>query len=374
MSSDDKTREPTPEELAAMSPEELVRLGSSLDDVEIAYRQERWPVPGTRAEKRAERAVAGWFILSGLSSLAAVAAFLFWPWQYDSAATADHGLYVFYTPVLGVTIGLAILGVGVGAIAYSKKFIPEEISVQQRHIGGSPELDQKTTIAVLNDSLQTSGIMRRSLIKRSLGFGAGALGIMAVIPLGGLVKNPWAEGATSPLWTSGWTPTNNEKIYLRRDTGRHDDVALVRAEDLDGGAIETVFPFRESERGNTEALLAALHRSDNPVMLIRLRPDAATTVVKRSGQEDFNYGDYYAYSKICTHLGCPTSLYESQTNRILCPCHQSQFDLLNYAKPIFGPAARPLPQLPITVDGDGYLVAKGDFIESIGPAFWERKS
>lgn len=374
MSSDDKATTPTPEELAAMTPDELVRLGSSLDDVEIAYRQERWPVPGTRAEKRAERAVAGWFILSGLSSIAAAATFVFWPWQYSSAATADHGLYVFYTPVLGLTIGLAILGVGVGAIAYSKKFIPEEISVQQRHIGGSPEVDQKTTIAVLNDSLQSSGIMRRSLIKRSLGFGAGALGIMAVIPLGGLVKNPWAEGATSPLWTSGWTPTNNEKIYLRRDTGRHDDVALVRPEDLDGGAIETVFPFRESERGNTEALLAALHRSDNPVMLIRLRPDAATTVVKRSGQEDFNYGDYYAYSKICTHLGCPTSLYESQTNRILCPCHQSQFDLLNYAKPIFGPAARPLPQLPISVDGDGYLVAKGDFIESIGPAFWERKS
>ena len=374
MSSDDKATTPTPEELAAMTPDELVRLGSSLDDVEIAYRQERWPVAGTRAEKRAERAVAGWFILSGLSSIAAAATFVFWPWQYDSAATADHGLYVFYTPVLGLTIGLAILGVGVGAIAYSKKFIPEEISVQQRHIGGSPEVDQKTTIAVLNDSLQSSGIMRRSLIKRSLGFGAGALGIMAVIPLGGLVKNPWAEGATSPLWTSGWTPTNNEKIYLRRDTGRHDDVALVRAEDLDAGAIETVFPFRESERGNTEALLTALRRSDNPVMLIRLRPDAATTVIKRSGQEDFNYGDYYAYSKICTHLGCPTSLYESQTNRILCPCHQSQFDLLNYAKPIFGPAARPLPQLPISVDADGYLVAKGDFIESIGPAFWERKS
>lgn len=374
MSGDDKAGSPTPEELAAMTPDELVRLGSSLDDVEIAYRQERWPVSGTRAEKRAERAVAGWFFLSGLSSLAAVATFLFWPWQYNSAATADHGLYVFYTPILGLTIGLAILGVGVGAIAYSKKFIPEEISVQQRHIGGSPEIDQKTTIAVLNDSLQSSGIMRRSLIKRSLGFGAGALGIMAVIPLGGLVKNPWAEGDKSPLWTSGWTPTNNEKIYLRRDTGRHDDVALVRAEDLDGGAIETVFPFRESERGNSEALLAALHRADNPVMLIRLRPDAATKVIKRSGQEDFNYGDYYAYSKICTHLGCPTSLYESQTNRILCPCHQSQFDLLTYAKPIFGPAARPLPQLPLSVDGDGYLVAKGDFIESIGPAFWERKS
>jgi ubiquinol-cytochrome c reductase iron-sulfur subunit len=167
---------------------------------------------------------------------------------------------------------------------------------------------------------------------------------------------------------------DNEKIYLRRDTGRPDDVVLVRPEDLAAGAIETVFPFRESERGNPDALSAALHRSDNPVMLIRLRPDAATKVVQRSGQEDFHYGDYYAYSKICTHLGCPTSLYESQTNRILCPCHQSQFDMLTYAKPIFGPAARPLPQLPIEVDADGYMVAKGDFIESIGPAFWERKS
>lgn len=374
MSGHDDTPRPTPEQLAAMSHEELVRLGSSLDDVEIAYRQERWPVPGTKAEKRAERAVAGWFLLAGVSSLAAVAVFLFWPWEYNGAATANHGLYVFYTPLLGITIGLAILGIGVGVIAYSKKFIPEEISVQQRHTGGSPELDQKTTIAVLSDSLQTSGIMRRSLIKRSLGFGAGALGVMAVIPLGGLVKNPWAQGDSSPLWTSGWTPTNGEKIYLRRDTGRTDDVVLVRPEDLDGGAIETVFPFRESERGDATALSAALHRSDNPVMLIRLRPDAAAVVVKRSGQEDFNYGDYYAYSKICTHLGCPTSLYESQTNRILCPCHQSQFDALTYAKPIFGPAARALPQLPITVDADGYLVAKGNFIESLGPAFWERKS
>ena len=88
MSSDDKATTPTPEELAAMTPDELVRLGSSLDDVEIAYRQERWPVAGTRAEKRAERAVAGWFILSGLSSIAAAATFVFWPWQYDSAATA----------------------------------------------------------------------------------------------------------------------------------------------------------------------------------------------------------------------------------------------------------------------------------------------
>jgi ubiquinol-cytochrome c reductase iron-sulfur subunit len=104
-------------------------------------------------------------------------------------------------------------------------------------------------------------------------------------------------------------------------------------------------------------------------MLIRLRPDAPRTW--RAGRENLNYGDYVAYSKICTHLGCPTSLYESQTNRILCPCHQSQFVATEYAKPVFGPAARPLPQLPITVNDEGYFVATGDFPDPIGPSFWE---
>jgi len=109
-------------------------------------------------------------------------------------------------------------------------------------------------------------------------------------------------------------------------------------------------------------------------MLIRLRPEDAKNAIKRKGQESFNFGDYFAYSKICTHLGCPTSLFEQQTNRILCPCHQSQFSATEWGKPIFGPAARALPQLPITVNSEGYLVANGDFIEPLGPAFWERRS
>ena len=133
----------------------------------------------------------------------------------------------------------------------------------------------------------------------------------------------------------------------------------------------TVFPFRESDRGNEEALIRGLRASDAPVMLIRLRPEQLQTLAPPAGQEDFGYGDYVAYSKICTHLGCPTSLYESQTNRILCPCHQSQFIATEYAKPVFGPAARPLPQLPITVNDEGYFVATGDFANPVGPAFWE---
>ena len=110
----------------------------------------------------------------------------------------------------------------------------------------------------------------------------------------------------------------------------------------------------------------------NPVMLIRIRPEDMPRVVKRQGQESFNFGDLFAFTKVCSHLGCPSSLYEQQTYRILCPCHQSQFDALHFARPIFGPAARALAQLPVTIDKDGYLVANGDFIEPVGPAFWER--
>jgi ubiquinol-cytochrome c reductase iron-sulfur subunit len=369
----DTTRTYSDEELAGMSRDELVKLGTNLDGVDVAFRRNRWPVPGTKAEKRAERNVAAWVLLAGISAIAFVAIYLFWPWQYAGIGDENYGLYSLYTPLIGLTMGLAILGVGVAAVQFTKKFIPEEVSIQDRHDGGSSTVDQKTLVAELGDSFDTSTLGRRKLIKRSLFFGGGALGIMAIMPLGGLIKNPWAQGDDSSLWVSDWTPKYpGETIYLRRYTGRADDIVLVRPEDMDAGAMETVFPFRESDRGDEEALLHSLKGIRNAVMLIRLRTEDADRVIKRKGQESFNYGDYFAYSKICTHLGCPTSLYEQQTNRILCPCHQSQFNALEYAKPVFGPAARALPQLPISVNTDGYLVATSDFLEPLGPAFWER--
>ncbi|MGL4307252.1 MAG: cytochrome bc1 complex Rieske iron-sulfur subunit [Mycobacteriaceae bacterium] len=370
----------TSEELAAMSPEELVTLGTNLDGVNVAFRHNRWGVEGTKAEKRAERLVAFWFVLAGLSALAFVGIYLFWPWQYKGNGEEGNFLYTLTTPLYGLTMGLSILSIGIAAVLFTKKFIPEEISIQDRHDGGSSEVDQKTIVAELNDSLQTSTLPRRKLIKGSIGFGAAAAGVMAVMPLGGLIKNPWAKGDDSELWTSGWTPNYpGETIYLRRYTGRPHDLVLVKPDDLDAGAMETVFPYRRSEgdgsTGESEHLLAkAIKGIRNPVMLIRLRPEDSAKAIKRKGQESFNYGDYYAYTKVCSHLGCPTSLYEQQTNRILCPCHQSQFDALEYGKPVFGPAARSLAQLPITVNEEGFLVAAGDFIEPVGPAFWERPS
>jgi ubiquinol-cytochrome c reductase iron-sulfur subunit len=363
---------PTAAEVEDMSFEERARLAAELDDVRVVHNQRKWPIPGTRAEKRAERSVAAWFTISALATLAFLASFIFWPYEYRAPGEPGYTMYALYTPVVGATFGLAVLAIGIGVIAYVKKFFPDEVSVQQRHDGASPEVARTTVVAQLVKAGQDTGIARRSLIKTSAGAAAGlfglGLGIAAVAPL---IRNPWKGGDDAALWVTGWRPVGGETVFLRRDTGDPHDISLVRPEDQEPGSMETVFPFRESERGDEEALAAALRRSDTPVMLIRLRP--GQQVVQREGQENFHYGDYYAYSKICTHLGCPTSLYESQTNRILCPCHQSQFLATEYGRPVFGPATRPLPELPITVNEDGYLVATGDFREAVGPAFWERR-
>jgi ubiquinol-cytochrome c reductase iron-sulfur subunit len=379
MSSSDRPELPSEAELSDLGRADLVRLGGSMDGVELVEYPDPWPVKGTRAERRAERQVAFWFILSALAGLAFIGVFLFWPAKYEQPREGAFQMYYLFTPMLGLTLGLAILGVGLGVINYTRKFVPHEIAVQQRHDGGSAELDKKTILAHLADAGNRSTIARRSLIKRSAGAGAGIMGLgIGVFAIGGLLRNPHARSeGPDGLWHTGWMsePGDDEKVFLRRATGDPEEVVLVRPEDLDAGAMETVFPFRESERGDHEALSLALRRSDNPVMLIRLRPEDAERVVKHRGQEDFNYGDFYAYTKICSHLGCPTSLYEQRTNRILCPCHQSQFDALQYAKPIFGPATRKLAQLPIEVDPEtGYFYAKSDFMEAVGPAFWERKS
>jgi len=355
-----------------MTPEQLARLAAELDDVEIVHNGDKWPVKGTRAEKRAERAVAAWFVLSALAGLGFVVAFIAWPHEYVSPFEPGYTMYSLYTPVVGFLFGLAVLALGIGVVAYVKKFFPDEVSVQQRHDGRSPEVDRRTVMAQITAAGKDTGIARRKLITRSAGAAAGLFGVgLGVAALGPMIRNPWKGGDDAALWVTGWKPQNGETVYLRRDTGILDEISRVRPEDMEPGSMETVFPFRESERGNEEALLHAQRASDAPVMLIRLRP--GTPTVKRAGQEDFNYGDFYAFSKICSHLGCPTSLYQAQDNRILCPCHQSQFLATEYARPVFGPATRALAQLPITVDSEGYFVARSDFIEAVGPAFWERR-
>lgn len=398
----------TSQDLDRMNNAELAALGTELDDVTVAYRKERFPVDGDPREKSSELGINIWLIISVLCGIAFLGVYLFWPWE--PRFHGDEGLWVYtlYTPLLGLTSGVGFAALGIAIVQYVKKFIPEEISVQRRHDGRSSELDRRTTTALLNDAWETSTLGRRKAMKSLLGTAGVLAGLMVVAPLGGMIKNPWKKRhdlnylGDGTLWTHGWTmQEKGVKVYLGRDTGAiaelHEGVAgshystagvsrlvRMRPEDLAAASMETVFPLYpedvndgdiyDPERDVYEHHMHSLHGPRNAVMLIRLRSEDARRVVEREGQEDFHYGDYYAYSKICTHIGCPTSLYEAQTNRILCPCHQSQFDALQYGKPIFGPAARALPQLPVTVDEDGYLIANGNFIEPVGPAFWERKS
>ena len=398
----------TEEDLRSMSNEELAELGTELDDVTVAYRKERFPLDNDPEEKRASFSVGAWLTIGILAGLAFLGVYLFWPWQYQMKGDENFWYHTLYTPLLGVTAGLSVLSLGFAIIQYVKRIIPEEISVQRRHDGPSDEVDRRTLTALLNDSWKTSTLGRRKTLQGLLG-GAGVLaGLVVIAPLGGAIKNPWKVrheldySGDGTLWTSGWTMHDKGvKLYLARDTGtiaeEHSDsvgsgyttqgvtrLVRVRPEDLAAGGMETVFPLAEDHVNDGdrydpqadvyEEHMHSIHGNRNAVMLIRLRHQDAEKAIERQGQEDFHHGDYYAFSKICTHIGCPTSLYEQQTNRILCPCHQSQFDALQYGKPVFGPAARALPQLPITVDDEGFLVAQGNFIEPVGPAFWERES
>ena len=340
----------TPEQLATMTREELDLLGARYDGVQVLH-VDPGPEPGSAVEKQAVRQVALTFALAGLTAFAAFVIYVgsgwFLPdWQWD---ITDSGWSALFTPLIGALGGLALTLVGVGMVLYTKKLLPHETAVQDKHDGS--HFDRVTTGATLVGGLHNSGLARRKLITRSLVFMGSGVGLMLVMPLGGLIRNP---NTGDPLGTTSWA----EGTRLVRDDG-----SPIRPGDQQPGSLETVFP----------AVPGGNRQSDAATMLIRLRPEQVSVNRPRGGQQDFGYGDYVAYSKICTHAGCPVSLYEQETSRILCPCHQSQFDVTQGAKPVFGPATRALPQLPIGVDDEGFFVARSDYIEAVGPTYWNRE-
>ncbi|MEN3303867.1 MAG: ubiquinol-cytochrome c reductase iron-sulfur subunit [Micromonosporaceae bacterium] len=334
---------------------DLVREGARRDGVEILHYVPHFPVAGTRLERRAERTIAGLFLLTGLAATAFVVAYIWWPFTYKPGANINK----FYTPVLGLTLGLTLLFVAVAVFAWGKKLLPEEISVQQRHGGASPDDERKLTGATMLNMVDELGIKRRPLLRRAALLGLAPVGVVTIAPLvGGLIKDPHHPDIFT---TTGW----RKGVRLVRE-----DMTPVRPEEVSTGGQITVFPGIPNGTSNEYA--------DSPTLLIHLRPDDAEKmrgnlrhIARNAGA---TWGDFVAYSKICTHAGCPASLYEQQTNRLLCPCHQSQFDILDNAFPIFGPATRRLPMLAITVDDGGYLICNSDegFGVPIGPGFWER--
>jgi ubiquinol-cytochrome c reductase iron-sulfur subunit len=261
---------------------------------------------------------------------------------FATAVAAALGLTIVYSvggqPQLeGLFLGLALGGIGVGTVVWAQRFMPsEEVTEDRIELSSTDE-----EVKAFTRSFETGeeNLERRGLLVK-LGLGAlGALGLAALFPIRSLGPRP-GRGL--------------------KDTGYREGVRLVtvegrplRPEALSPGTVLTVWP--EGEEG----------AADSPTLLIR------------TGVEDMKLaqptvGDVVAYSKLCTHTGCPVGLYQQQEQLLLCPCHQSTFDVVDGAEPIFGPAARPLPQLPIGVDDQGFFVALGDFPEPVGGGFWDR--
>ncbi|MCU1597936.1 MAG: ubiquinol-cytochrome c reductase iron-sulfur subunit [Actinomycetota bacterium] len=301
-------------------------------------------------EKRAERQVAILFFLSIIGSIFALAAYIAYP-----IIPGDFGSIRTNNLLLGLGITLGLLGIGLGAVHWAKQLMREDESVELRHgTRGTPETREKA-VEVFELGNAESGFGRRTLIRNSM---IGAL-VLTPVPAIALFRDlaPMADPVKllqHTMWKKGTRLT-------------HDPTGIpIKASDVTLGSAFHVIPEGLLQR--TDMLE---QKAKAAVLLMRLLPQDLHVT---KGRETWNYNGIIAYSKICTHVGCPVALYEQDTHHLLCPCHQSQFDITHEAKVIFGPARRPLPQLPITVDSEGYLVAQSDFHEPVGPDFWERET
>lgn len=326
----------------------------------IAHHPRRTDVD-PRAAKRAERQVATMFVLAALLMLASVAAYVLIP--------VDAGVVVpFIGPIgalnaaLGLSLGLGILFIGLGAIQWARKLMPGTEVVAMRHEMRSSDEARAEAVEAFDRGLADSGFAQRPIIRRTL------IGAMLVLPLPlvVLLRDLYVapEGAPSPaeqLEMTIWDPG----VRIVSDVGLNP----VRPEQVPVGGLVAAIPDNlhevEEETGNLNA------RAKAAIILVRMTPDEIVSQQAPAG-ETWDYEGILAFSKICTHVGCPIALYEQRTHHLLCPCHQSTFDLADSGNVVFGPAARQMPQLPITVDDEGFLVAVSDFQQPVGPSFWER--
>lgn len=299
-----------------------------------------------RAARRAERQVALLFTASALSTIAFLVAFFAVPLE----SMADVRLS---TVLLGLTLGLSLFCIGAAAIHWAKTLMSDEEVVQERHHLTSHPEERSAVVADFWRGAADSGFPRRKLIAGSM---LGALGVL-VLPVVVLLRD------LGPLPGRKLRETLFEPgVRLVTDVSEEP----IRAADLSVGALVNAVPETLHEVEEHEGNLN--QRAKAAVILVRMEPEE----IRSQQGDNWGYEGILCFSKICTHVGCPISLYEQQTHHLLCPCHQSTFDLADGANVIFGPAARPLPQLPITVDDEGYLVARSDFAEPVGPSFWER--
>lgn len=312
------------------------------------------------AAKRAERQVATMFGLSMLATVVFLVSYFAIP---DEATFFFPGIGLAKTQnvVLGLSLGIAIFLIGIGAVHWAKTLMSDVEVVEERHAQASTPEQRAKAVTTVSEGVASTQVSRRPLIKYSLG---GALGLFA-LPLGLQVVGSLGPVNVEELKETIWDPkyNNGKPIRLMRDP----EMTPIRLDEVTNGSVfhvmpETLQKYIDEGKGVLEAKAKAA------VILMRLDPD----LINVQKAKDWGVDGTLAYSKICTHVGCAVGLYEQQTHHLLCPCHQSTFDVTEDCKVIFGPARRPLPQLKITVDDAGYLVAPQGFMEPVGPSFWER--
>jgi ubiquinol-cytochrome c reductase iron-sulfur subunit len=249
--------------------------------------------------------------------------------------------------IIGGTLGAGMFLLGFGLTAWGKYLMPQGPFVEERHVLASSSEERSSMAAALVER-STVVVKRRKLLGGIFALGSGIFGIVLMLPL---------LRSLGPVPKTSLDVTDWRKGSLLVDSNGRS----VNKGTLVVGGLMTVYPH-----GKQDSTYA---QSVDQTVLIRVQD---TDLVTAKGRETWAPAGYVAYSKVCTHLGCPVGLYEQQLELLVCPCHQSMFNVRNGAIPQFGPAPRPLPQLPLYFDADGNLRAQDGFDQAPGPGFFER--
>jgi ubiquinol-cytochrome c reductase iron-sulfur subunit len=276
---------------------------------------------------------------------AAMVAFLVAALGGATAAISDLLGVDAFPSLSGIGLALALLGTGFGLVAWAKHLGFDELAVEEREPLAMTD-EQRAALGVqLEESRHELG--RRGLLTGFFVVALGMLGVALIGPIGSLDSQASGDRKRT-RWRPGVRLATSDGAPVRADIERFDQLI-------------TVFP--------ADALTA----DDSQVVLVRVRPDLLAQGTVEGGAVD----GWVAYSKICTHAGCSVGLFgidsrpPIELRELVCPCHQSVFDPLDGARPVGGPATRPLPQLPLGIDDDGMLIALSDFDQPVGPIAWD---
>jgi len=356
------TPPPAPRLLGSNAPTTAAASSEGAGGVAVAEHDGEIPQPTAeeiQRGNRAEKVIVACFVLAFLAGCGFIAAYIGLPVGLDRLAPGGNAVDAALRSnlALGTSLAVALLALAVGSLLWVRLLMPDVEIVEERHELQSAPADRAAFAETFKQGAGYSQIVKRPMVRRSLLLGTLPLVAAPLVLLRDMGPLP-GTSLRHTVWSAG-----------RRLLVYGTNQPLTAADFSAPGSMITIVP--EGYEDDPDALTKAA------VILIKFRPGELAIPVRTQGSTlvgtmNWTVDNIVAYSKICTHIGCPVALYEQTTHHILCPCHQSTFDASTGATVVFGPAARPLPQLPMTVNTDGYLVAKSDFTQPVGPSFWER--